>query len=96
MNLMLLGAIALASFTIGAFFLRFWKKTGDRFFLFFATSFFIEGLNRALLGLSANPDEGKPLSYFVRFLSFLIILVAIADKNLAARPKRGRRSGRSD
>lgn len=86
MELLLLGGIAIASLLAGLFFLRFWKNTGDRFFLFFALSFFIEGLNRAALGLTANPNEGQPFFYFVRFLSFVLILIAIAHKNLAKRP----------
>lgn len=80
MNQMLLGAIAMASLIISLFFLRFWKVTGDRFFLFFATSFFIEGVNRIILGL-ASSTETEPYIYFVRFLSFVIILIAIVDKN---------------
>jgi hypothetical protein len=86
MELFLLGAIAMASLIIGLFFLRFWKDTGDRFFLLFGSSFFVEGLNRAALGLTANPNEGLPFFYFVRFLSFVLILIAIGDKNLAKRP----------
>src|SRR5919106_2567148 len=81
MDLMLLGAISMASLIAGLFFLRFWKDTGDRFFLFFAFSFLLEGLNRAVLGLVADPNEDRPFFYFVRFLSFVLILVAIAHKN---------------
>jgi uncharacterized membrane protein HdeD (DUF308 family) len=79
---MLLGAIAMASLVAGLFFLRFWRDTGDRLFLFFAISFLIEGMNRAALGLSADPNEGRPFFYFVRFLSFLLILIGIVQKNL--------------
>lgn len=86
MNLMLLGAIAMASLVAALFFLRFWKETRDRFFLFFALSFFIEGINRVVLGLSPHPNEGEPFFYLVRFLSFLLILAAILDKNRAERP----------
>src|SRR5688500_11476413 len=82
MTLVLLGAIAMASMVAGLFFLRFWKDTKDRFFLFFAISFFVEGLNRFALGLTADPNEGRPVFYFVRFLSFCLILAAIAHKNL--------------
>jgi hypothetical protein len=39
MDFVLLGAISMASLIAGLFFLRFWKDTGDRFFLFFAVSF---------------------------------------------------------
>lgn len=85
MDLMLLGAISMASFVAGLFFLRFWRDTKDRLFLLFAISFLIEGINRAALGLSGNPDEGRPFFYFVRFLSFLLILIAIVQKNLTKR-----------
>jgi hypothetical protein len=81
MNLLLLGAIAMASLTVGLFFLRFWKDTGDKFFLFFAVSFLLEGLNRVALGLVTDPNEDRPFFYFVRFLSFVLILAAIAYKN---------------
>lgn len=81
MNQVLLGAIAMASVTIGLFFLRFWKKTHDRFFLFFAVAFSIEGINRAILGLTRDPNEAEPFFYLVRLLSFIIILIAIIDKN---------------
>ena len=81
MTLMLLGAVAMASFTSSLFFLRFWKTTRDRFFLFFALSFSIEGFGRVLLGLIEHSDEQEPLFYSIRLVAFLIILWAIADKN---------------
>jgi uncharacterized membrane protein HdeD (DUF308 family) len=86
MDFMLLGAISMASLIAGLFFLRFWKDTGDRFFLFFAVSFLIEGVNRAALGFSNDPNEGRPFFYFVRFLSFLLILIAIVQKNMNKNP----------
>ncbi len=86
MDLMLLGAISMASLVAGLFFLRFWRDTRDRLFLFFASSFLIEGLNRAALALSSDPNEGRPFFYFVRFLSFVLILVAIVQKNMGKRP----------
>jgi hypothetical protein len=81
MEFFILGAIAMASLTVGLFFLRFWKDTGDRLFLFFAMSFLLEGVNRAALGLSGNPNEDQPFFYFVRFLSYVLILIAIVNKN---------------
>jgi uncharacterized membrane protein HdeD (DUF308 family) len=81
MNQLLLGAIAMATLTIGLFFLSFWKKTRDRFFLFFASAFILEGLNRALLGLEQGSDEHEPIFYLVRLLSFILIVIAIVDKN---------------
>ncbi len=81
MNQLLLGAIAMATLMTALFFLRFWKKTRDRFFLFFAVAFGLEGLNRALLGLIHSSTEDEPVFYLVRLLSFILILIAIVDKN---------------
>jgi hypothetical protein len=89
MNLLLIGAIAMASLTAGLFFLRFWRDTGDPFFLFFAASFLLEAANRAALGLSSDPNEGTPLFYFVRLVSFVLILIAIAQKNRARKTTPG-------
>jgi uncharacterized membrane protein HdeD (DUF308 family) len=81
MNQLLLGAIAMGNLIIGLFFLRFWKKTRDRFFLFFAVAFSLEGLNRVLLGVNNGANENEPLLYLVRLLSFVLILIAVIDKN---------------
>lgn len=80
-NLMLLGAVTMASFTVSMFFLRFWKTTHDRFFLFFSVSFFMEGISRILLSIVNYADEYGPLIYSIRLLAFLVILFAIIDKN---------------
>ncbi len=77
----LLGVIATSSIIASIFFLKFWRKTGDSFFLAFAASFFIEGLNRCGVLLLEKPNEGNPWVYVVRLLSFLLILVAILRKN---------------
>jgi uncharacterized membrane protein HdeD (DUF308 family) len=81
MNLILIGAIAMASLIAGLFFLRFWRDTKDSFFLFFAASFLLEAVNRAALGISPDPNEGSPWFYFVRLISFVLILIAIVQKN---------------
>lgn len=81
LNLVLLGAIAMASLVAGLFFLRFWRHGRDPFFLLFALSFFVEGGNRVVLALSAKPYEGSPAIYLVRLASFLLIIAAIGTKN---------------
>ena len=80
-NAVILGAIAMASWVAALFFLRFWKNTRDRFFLFFAVAFFAEALNRAALGLTPVSHEQEPFFYLVRLFAFGLILVAIIDKN---------------
>jgi hypothetical protein len=77
----LLGLIVTSSLAVGAFFLKFWRKTRDSLFLGFAAAFFIEGLNRlAFLGIDA-PNEGSPVVYTIRLFSYLLILAAIVHKN---------------
>jgi hypothetical protein len=84
LNVMLLGAIAMACLVAGMFFLRFWQQTRDRFFAFFAASFLVEAANRAALAVSPQPNDGTPVFYSIRLLSFLMILLAIVDKNRSA------------
>jgi hypothetical protein len=80
---MILGAIAMASLVATLFFLRFWRKTHDGFFLLFAMAFFIEALSRAALGLTATSQEYEPVFYIMRLLAFGLIIVAIVQKNRA-------------
>lgn len=84
LNVMMLGAIAMANVVAGMFFLRFWRQSRDRFFLLLATSFFVETVNRVGLALQPNPSDGVPVLYCVRLLAYVLILVAIADKNRSA------------
>lgn len=81
LNQTLVGAIAMASFVIGVFFLRFWRDGRDRFFLLFAMSFFVEGVNRIAQAVSVSPNEGSLSRYGIRVLAFALILAAILDKN---------------
>ena len=87
MSQMMYGAISMASLTIALFFLRFWRSTGDRFFMYFALSFFIEGLHRIYSAILNETGEDSPLHYLVRLLAYGLILWAILEKNL---PQRGR------
>lgn len=79
---LLTGAIAMASLVIALFFLRFWRSTSDRFFLYFALSFFIEGLHRVYSALHDDGGEDSPLHYLIRLLAYGLILWAILEKNL--------------
>jgi len=80
-NGFLLGVIATGSMMAGMFFLRFWKRTRDSFFLVFAASFIIEAFNRASVLFLDKPNEGSPWTYSIRLFSFLLILAAILRKN---------------
>ncbi len=81
MDQMLAGAIAVGSFVAGLFFLRFWRRSRDAFFLYFAFSFWLEAGNRVALGLLATTSELQPVVYLIRVVAYGLILVAIIQKN---------------
>jgi hypothetical protein len=83
MDNFLRGAITMGFVVAGLFFLRFWKETRDRLFAAFALAFFVLAVNRFLLALVANVHEESTFLYLVRLLAFVIILIAIVDKNLS-------------
>lgn len=86
MNHVLLGGIAVGSFVAGLFFLRYWRSTRDRFFLFFMLAFWIEAGNRFDMALRSSWNEDdSPVHYLVRLLTYGLILVAIWDKNRSGR-----------
>ena len=93
MNEILLGAVSLASFVVGLFFLKFWLRTRDRFHLLFAAAFLVEAVNRFLLGATGALHEEAPAYYLVRVLAYGLILVAILDKNIGSRGAPRERDG---
>jgi uncharacterized membrane protein HdeD (DUF308 family) len=84
----LTGVISMGHFVIALFFLRFWRSARDRFFLYFALSFGIEGAHRLVSALSYDDNEDSPLHYLVRLLAYGLILWAIMEKNLPVRGAR--------
>ncbi|GMU23708.1 MAG: hypothetical protein AMXMBFR13_37860 [Phycisphaerae bacterium] len=81
MNLFLAGAVAMACCTVALFFLRFFKQTGDRFFLIFSLAFWVLAINRLALTMTERGDEIRLYLYIVRFVAFMLIILAIVDKN---------------
>lgn len=82
----LAGALTASFLVAGMLFLRFWKRTRDRLFLAFALAFGLLALNQLSAALLGAGDERTPYTYALRVLGFVLILVAIIDKNVSARP----------
>ena len=80
----LLGFTAFGCMVIALFFARFWRASGDRFFVLMASAFAIFALNRTVLGFLEEDSEARPALYVVRLVAFVIILVAIIDKDRRA------------
>jgi hypothetical protein len=78
MNDFLRGALAMASFAIGLFFLRYWRATRDRLFTLFSVAFWLLGLNWTMAVLTPSLSEH---AYAARFLAFVLIALAVLDKN---------------
>jgi hypothetical protein len=55
-------------------------------FLAFAVAFGLLALNQLVAAILGAGDERTPYTYALRVLGFVLILVAIVDKNVSARP----------
>lgn len=82
----LYGAISMAAATAALFFLRFYRRTRDRFFLYFFAAFGLECTSRLLAVLLRWDDQGNSAFYILRLVAYGLILVAIVDKNLPRTP----------
>lgn len=80
-NQFLHGAIGLGFVLGGLFFLQFWRKTRDRLFAIFAIAFWVLSVERVLLAMTNPTDENRWYIYLVRLFAFLLIIIAIVDKN---------------
>jgi len=81
LNQLLSGILTMGYVVVGLFFLKFWKQSRDRLFSLFALAFFILAGQRLALALTTQNSEGNVVLYLVRLLAFIVILVAIIDKN---------------
>jgi hypothetical protein len=76
------GAIMMGSWVAGAFFFRFWKKTRDPLFYLFGISFWMMAAERIAIAFLADvTGEKHSYIYLIRLASFVLILVAIANKS---------------
>jgi hypothetical protein len=75
------GVLAMASLVAGLIFLRYWKVTGDRLFVFFALAFAMLSTNYVVLAAVDPAFEARHLIYLIRLAGFILIIVGIVDKN---------------
>ena len=80
------GALAMGYAVAAVFFAKFWRRTGDRLFAWFAVAFVLLAVQRAALAvLDPAPRAAIPWSYALRLAAFVMILGAVAEANLRAR-----------
>ncbi|HEX4269778.1 MAG TPA: DUF5985 family protein [Rhizomicrobium sp.] len=80
------GAVSACFLIAALFFMRFWVRTRDRFFLLFSVAFAIYAINQFVVGLASRSDF-EPLFYLPRLATFGLIVLAVINKN---RPDDGR------
>lgn len=81
MRIFIAGLLTMGNAIAALFFARFWRETSDRLFGFFAAAFALLALQRALLAAAPALGVSDIWSYVIRLAAFLLILVAIVDKN---------------
>ena len=96
MSMLLTGALVMACAVVGLHFLRFWSSTRDGFFLYFAASFWLQGLQWLYTGLVGAEGEYEPVPYVARLVAYGLIVLAIVRKNFAGPRKPSRRRHASD
>ena len=79
----MLGAIVMACVVAALFFLRFWRNTRDRLFGLFAAAMGLLAVNWVALAFTTGDETLRTVLYGVRLVAFVVILVAIVDKNRA-------------
>jgi hypothetical protein len=79
------GALTLGFLAVGLFFLKFWRRTGDRLFATFAVAFALLAVNQAAPVLLDISSEDQGYIYLLRLLAFLLIIAAVLSKNFGRR-----------
>lgn len=84
MRLFALGMLVMGDLVAAMFFLRFWHRTRDQLFQAFGIAFVILTVHRGLLAYYTAGTEPEWV-YFLRLFAFVLLLAAIAGKNLIPR-----------
>lgn len=87
LDILLTGAISMASLACALFFLRFWRQTLDPFFAMFSAAFALDAVTRFGLGLFPISQSIEPYFYISRLITFALIIGAIIYKNRPLNPK---------
>ena len=80
------GLLVMGYIVCGTFFIKYWRVTHDRLFAWFAAAFWILGVQRICLvilspyTISGLSEHEIPF-YLIRFVAYLMIIVAIVEKN---------------
>ena len=78
----LLSGILIAEYAVIAlFFAKFWSKSRDRLFLMFSGAFVVLAVQRVAIAMTQEILEQQAPLYLLRLAAFVVIIVAIVDRN---------------
>jgi hypothetical protein len=83
------GATAAACSVIALIFMKYWRGTRDRLFLFFSVAFWILSLNWVGLAATDPHREARHWAYVLRVAAFTSIILGVLDKNRRRLQARG-------
>ena len=75
------GATSMACLVASLLFVRFYRMSSERLFLFFTAAFAMFGVHWVVLGAFPPTTEKLPYVYLLRLAAFLLILAGIVDRN---------------
>lgn len=83
----LYGATTLGLIANSLFFLKHYRRTGDKLLMWFGWAFGLMAIERVVLAIQGAKSDAHSLVYLVRLVAFLLLIYGIIEKN------RGSRSG---
>lgn len=78
------GFYTCAALIAALFFLRFWRRSGDKLFLYFSIAFLLMAGNALAPLLLRSLNDQEPAVYLLRLAAFAVIIFAIWRKNRKA------------
>lgn len=75
------GMLTMATSTAAFFFLRYWRVSRERLFLFLSCAFISLSASWIALATIQPSYEHRQAVYLLRLLAFAAIMIGIADKN---------------
>lgn len=81
MSAIISGAVVALDLVAALFFLRFWKASRERLFGMFALAFSVLAIQRLAIAITRETMEDQTIFYLLRLAAYVIIVVAIVDKN---------------
>lgn len=81
MRFTIYGAVIMGCLIAAVFFMNFWRRSRDRFFVFFALAFLLLAINWLVIVIRGEPSRFYPAAYVTRLTAFVVIIIAALDKN---------------